>query len=49
LSGHAGVETACVSFEDRETRVRFDSHLTNENRLFAAVRSAGYEVPEGCP
>lgn len=49
LSEVPGVETAAVSFEDREIRVQLDSNATDESRLAAVVQRAGYQLPESCP
>lgn len=49
LSALPGVETASVSFEDFNVRVQFDASVTNENRIFEAVESAGYKMPEAFP
>ena len=49
LSALPGVETASVSFEDFNVRVRFDAAVTNENRIFATVESTGFKMPEAFP
>ena len=49
LSAQPGVQQASVSFDDRQARVLFDADATSENRIVAAVRDAGFQVPQSCP
>lgn len=47
VSTEPGVRKATVSFETREARVLFEPEVASEDRLAAAIRSAGYSVAGG--
>jgi DNA-binding transcriptional MerR regulator/copper chaperone CopZ len=49
ISTEPGVRKATVSFETREVRILFEPHVVNEDRLAAAIRSAGYSVADESP
>ncbi len=46
LTGLVGVEAAEVSLAKRQARVRFDAAAVDRDRLEAAIRQAGFTVPE---
>lgn len=39
-----GVQSAAVSFKDKEARVLYDSKATGEDRLVAAIERPGFRV-----
>ena len=44
IAAEPGVRKAAVSYETREARVLFDPQVASEDRVTAAIRSAGYAV-----
>ena len=45
VTAEIGVQAAEVSFEEGQARVLYDPKTTDEGRLAAAIKRAGFRVP----